>query len=130
MNNDFKVFFRTLYPILGFGLAIIGLIELQRMEYAHKSSDERLEVARRSGINSVQNQAARLGYGRYQDENFVWNTNLFGNFEIAIDSVIKSERKTTLMAHTCLKLAQVTVEAGEVMKRLDSKAINAEDIQR
>jgi len=113
--------------ILLWGFIVIGLIELQRMDYARRSSDARLEIAKRSGEVSIQNQAARLGYGRYQDERFVWNTNLFDNISMAIGTVVESEKNTAAMANTCLRMAQVTLQAGELMKKLDNGGIKVED---
>jgi len=119
MSSTSKEFRRTICQILIIGFVIVGVLQLQVIEHEYECRKVKLLSAKRSGEQIRETEAIRLGLGRYENENFIWNTNVFNSMEMAISSVLESEKRTKEVAQACIDMARITVVAGDFIKNMN-----------
>lgn len=129
MDSSTKRFLQDLLRLNIFGFVVIGLILLHGAEARWKFGEKGQEKAYLDGQLNIRNEAIRLGYGRMEGTNFVWSTNIFSSLNsmnLAINSVLESERRAKEMTGLCMRGMEITLETAEVMKKLNAKEASTE----
>jgi hypothetical protein len=101
-------------------LAFVGFLSpSQPKPIERRYSQQELDEAYRSGKLSMETEATQLGLGRYDGTNFVWNSNIFKTYELALNEVIKSAQRADKIADMSVRVAKSTIQIGEIIKKLD-----------
>ena len=111
MTEASQEFRSSIKTILIIGIAIFAVLYLQVAENANKSSVSQLAHAKRSGSLMREAEATQLGLGRYDADgsNFVWNAEVFEKMGIAMDSLIRSEKRASEVAQVSLSMAELSL---------------------
>ena len=97
-----KKFDRFLIKLNIIGFIIVGVFQLQVIEHEYNRTKKFLDLHYRAGQKSIENQATRNGFARYEGTNFIWQTEVFNSIGGAIDLSFQAQDRSREINKVCL----------------------------
>lgn len=100
-RDMFEDIMRNKFFIISIIVIMIFIVILDRIIYVQ---------AMNKGRHEKEVEAVQIGFARYENEKFVWNTNIFDNIEIAINLISDVNEKINTISELNLKNKEIISE--------------------